>query len=59
MLKTATSSNFPEWFDFLPALVIIISKVKYKISWIVNLKAYKLLYKIIWLGYKDTKDKSK
>ena len=44
--------------------VIINGKPKYKISWIVDSKincqqAYKLLYKVIWLGYEDTKDKFK
>ena len=44
-------------------LVIIDGEPKYEISQIVDSKincqwAYKLLYKVIWLGYKDTEDKS-
>jgi len=39
------------------------SKLEYKISWIVDLKidcrhTYKLLYKVIWLEYKNTKKES-
>jgi len=44
-------------------LVIIDGEPKYEISQIVDSKincqwAYKLLYKMIWLGYKNTEDKS-
>jgi len=48
----------------LPALVIIDREPEYKISKIVNSKidcqrACKLLYKVIWLEYKDTDNNSK
>jgi len=63
MLKITTSNFFSERLQLAPAPVIIDRKPKYEISWIVDSKidcwwAYKLLYKVIWLGYKDTGDKS-
>jgi len=47
----------------LPALIIIDGEPEYKISRIVDSKidrqrAYKLLYKVIWLGYKNTDNDS-
>jgi len=63
MLEPTTSNIFSEKIQ--PALtpVIIDREPKYEISQIVDSKinrqwACKLLYKVIWLGYKDTKDKS-
>jgi len=46
-----------------PTLVIIDGEPEYEITWIVDSKinhqwACKLLYKVIWLGYEDTGDKS-
>ena len=43
--------------------VVINSKLEYKIFWIVNSKIdhrhiYKLFYKVIWLKYKNTEEKS-
>jgi len=63
ILKPATSNTFFERIQPAPALVIINREPKYEISWIVDSKidhqqAYKLLYKVIWLKYKDTRDES-
>jgi len=49
--------------DTLPASVIIDREPEYEISKIVDSKidhwrACKLLYKVIWLGYKDTNNDS-
>ena len=64
MLKPATSNTFSERIQLAPTPVIIDGKLKYEISQIVNSKidcqwACKLLYKVIWLGYENTEDKSK
>jgi len=64
MLEPATSNTFSKRIQPAPALVIIDEKSEYEISWIVDSKidrwqAYKLLYKVIWLGYKDTGNESK
>ena len=58
------SNTFSERIQLAPTPVIIDREPKYKISQIVDSKinhqqACKLLYKVIWLGYKDIKDKSK
>jgi len=63
MLEPATSNTFSERMQPAPAPVIIDREPKYEISWIVDSKidrrqACKLLYKVIWLGYEDTGDKS-
>jgi len=63
MLKPTMSNTFSERTQLAPTLVIINREPKYEISWIVDSKidcqwACKLLYKVIWLGYKDTGDKS-
>ena len=63
MLESAMSNTFSERIQPAPALVIIDEEPKYKISQIVDSKidcqwACKLLYKVIWLGYEDTGDKS-
>ena len=63
MLKPATPNIFPQCSKPLPAPVIIDGEPEYKISKIVNSKidhqrACKLLYKVIWLGYKDTDNDS-
>jgi len=63
MLKPTIYNTFSKRIQLAPASVIIDGKPKYEISWIVNSKidhqqAYKLQYKVIWLGYKDTGDKS-
>ena len=63
MLKPTMSNTFPERIQLAPALVIIDGEPKYEISQIMDFKidyqwAYKLLYKVIWLGYEDTRDKS-
>ena len=63
MLKPAMSNTFSERIQPVPAPVIIDRKPEYKI-WIVDFKinyrwVYKLLYKVIWLGYEDTGDESK
>jgi len=59
MLKPATPNTFQQRSESLPALVIIDREPEYEISKIVDSKinrrrACKLLYKVIWLGYKDT-----
>jgi len=64
MLKPATSNTFFKKIQPAPAPVIIDREPKYEISWIVDSKidcqqTCKLLYKVIWLEYKDTGDKSK
>ena len=63
MLEPATSNTFFKRIQLVPALVIIDREPEYEISRIVDSKidrrwACKLLYKVIWLGYEDTGDKS-
>ena len=63
MLKPATSNTFSKRIQPASALVIINREPEYEISRIVDSKidyrqAYKLLYKVIWLGYEDTGDES-
>ena len=64
MLEPTTSNTFSERIQPAPAPVIIDGEPEYEISQIVDSKidrrrAYKLLYKVIWLGYEDTGDESK
>ena len=64
MLKPTTSNTFSERIQLAPAPVIIDREPKYEIFQIVDSKidcwwVYKLLYKVIWLEYEDTGDKSK
>ena len=63
MLEPATPNIFQQHSKPPPAPVIIDEEPEYEISKIVNSKidrwkACKLLYKIIWLGYKDTNNNS-
>ena len=63
MLEPTTSNTFFERIQPAPALVIIDGEPKYEISQIVDSKidrqqACKLLYKVIWLEYEDTRDES-
>jgi len=63
MLEPAMSNTFSERIQSAPTPVIIDEEPEYEISWIVDSQidyqwACKLLYKVIWLGYKDTEDKS-
>ena len=63
MLKPAISNTFSKRIQPAPALVIIDREPEYEISQIVDSKidrqrACKLLYKVIWLEYEDTGDKS-
>jgi len=63
MLKPTMSNTFSKRIQLVPAPVIIDGKSEYEISQIVDSKinhqwACKLLYKVIWLGYEDTGDKS-
>ena len=63
MLEPATPNTFSQCSEPLPAPVIIDRELEYKISKIVNSKidcqrACKLLYKVIWLEYKDTNNNS-
>ena len=63
MLESATSNTFSERIQLVPTSVIIDREPKYEISQIVDSKinhqqACKLLYKVIWLEYEDTRDKS-
>jgi len=64
MLEPAIPNTFPQHSKPLPAPVIIDREPEYEISKIVDSKidhqrACKLLYKVIWLGYKDTDNDSK
>jgi len=64
MLEPATPNTFLQCSEPLLAPVIIKREPEYKISKIVDSKidcwrAYKLLYKVIWLGYEDTDNNSK
>ena len=64
ILEPTISNTFSERIQLAPTPVIINREPKYKISWIVDFEidcrqACKLLYKVIWLGYEDTGDKSK
>ena len=63
MLEPAMSNTFSKRIQLASAPVIIDGEPEYEISQIVNSKidcrwACKLLYKVIWLGYEDTEDKS-
>jgi len=63
MLEPATSNTFSKRIQPDPAPVIIDRKPEYETSQIVDSKidhrqACKLLYKVIWLGYEDTRDES-
>ena len=63
MLEPATSNTFSKRIQLAPAPVIIDGEPEYEISRIVDSKidcrwACKLLYKVIWLGYENTRDKS-
>ena len=63
MLKPTTSNSFSKRIQPAPTSVIIDREPEYEISWIVDSKinhqqACKLLYKVIWLGYKDIEDES-
>ena len=63
MLEPATSNTFSERIQLASAPVIIDGEPKYEISRIVDSKidhrrACKLLYKVIWLEYEDTGNKS-
>jgi len=58
------SNTFSKRIQLAPAPVIIDGEPEYEISRIVDFKincwqACKLLYKMIWLEYEDTGDKSK
>jgi len=64
MLEPATPNTFQQRSKPPLAPVIIDREPEYKIFKIVDSKidcrrAYKLLYKVIWLGYKDTDNDSK
>jgi len=64
MLEPTTSNTFSERIQLAPTPVIIDGEPEYEISWIVDFKinhwqAWKLLYKVIWLGYENTGDESK
>ena len=64
MLEPATPNTFQQRSKPPPALVIIDGEPEYEISKIVDSnidrqRAYKLLYKVIWLGYEDTDNDSK
>ena len=63
MLEPAISNTFSERTQLAFVPLIINRELEYKIPQIVVSKinyqwAYKLLYKVIWLGYEDTEDKS-
>jgi len=57
------SNSFFKRIQLALVPIIIDRKPEYEISWIVDSKinfqqTYKLLYKMIWLGYEDTEDES-
>jgi len=63
MLEPATPNSFQQHSEPLPASIIIDREPEYEIFKIVDSKinrwrACKLLYKVIWLGYKDTDNDS-
>ena len=63
MLEPTTSNTFSKRIQPVPAPVIIDGEPEYEISQIVDSKinhqwVCKLLYKVIWLGYEDTRDES-
>ena len=63
ILKPAMFNTFFKRIQLAPALVIIDGEPEYKFSQIVDSKidcqwACKLLYKMIWLEYEDTGNKS-
>ena len=63
MLEPTTFNTFSERIQLASIPVIIDGEPKYGISQIVDSKIdhwqiCKLLYKVIWLGYEDTGDKS-
>ena len=64
MLKPTMFNSFPKRIQLVSISVIINREPKYEISQIIDSKidcqqTCKLLYKVIWLGYEDIKDKSK
>jgi len=64
MLKPVTPNTFQQCFEPPLAPVVIDREPEYEISKIVDSKincqrTCKLLYKVIWLGYKDTDNDSK
>ena len=64
MLEPTTSNTFFKRIQLASTSVIIDGEPEYEISWIVDSKinrrqACKLLYKVIWLEYEDTRDESK
>jgi len=64
MIEPATSNTFSKRIQLAFAPVIIDRGPEYEISQIVDSKidhrwVCKLLYKVIWLEYKDTGDESK
>ena len=64
ILEPAMFNTFSERIQPAPTPVIIDREPEYEISQIVDSKIdrrqiCKLLYKVIWLGYEDTGDKSK
>jgi len=63
MIKPAIPNSFQQYSKPPLVPVIINREPEYEISKIVNSKidcwrAYKLLYKVIWLGYEDTDNDS-
>ena len=63
ILKPAMSNSFSERTQLAPISVIIDREPEYENLWIVDSKincqwVCKLLYKMIWLEYKDTRDES-
>jgi len=64
MLERAIPNTFQQHFEPLPVPIVINREPEYKISKIVDSKidcqrACKLLYKVIWLEYKDTNNNFK
>ena len=63
MLESTMLNIFLHQSKSLPLLVIINNKLEYEISQIIDSEIdykyiYKLLYRVIWLRYENTKDES-
>ncbi|KXN85536.1 hypothetical protein AN958_11169 [Leucoagaricus sp. SymC.cos] len=63
MLEPSTPNPFPTCSTSPQAPIVIDGEPEFEIARVVNSKinqrqVCKLLYKVIWLGYKDTEDKS-
>jgi len=63
IFESTMPNIFPSQYKPLPLLVMINSKLEYEISQIIDSEIdyrciCKLLYRVIWLRYENTKDES-